>query len=336
MSDSSLSRDDPIGDYNRLGDGHETLLKQAKFAALDVSIQRLQNSKKAFSDGQWALDSVFDFISELDANEQSGLFSDLRKLLRPASVDVPWQSRIALLRAWRDASSNNVAPAVGLANLYVAYAWDARGSDYADRVSEQAWKKFFARTRMAADALRAVEGHAEDCLAWFPTSLVVLKANQQDVGEWYAIFERGIRACPTHWHTYCAGADFHLERWSGSREQFADYLRRAVEVSRQYAGSSVAARVIVSMLDSYQSTVIADVREQDWGLIRAGFNDWIRAYPALSVANNFLMAARCFEDKATARSLIPLIGSTPYTGVWQSWLAKHFDGYGGVRAWAGM
>ncbi len=307
---------------------------EGKYVVLDASLARMQSTGKTLSDGTWAHDAAGAFLSRIDLECHRGVFSDLKQLFRPALADAPWLARLDSLRAWREACPRSITPFVCIANFYLGNAWSARGSSWANEVPDSACKKFFARVRLASDALKAVEARATECLAWFPISLIAVKAQEREVGEWYAVFERGARACPAYWNVYTVGADFHLERWSGSREQLADFLGRAVELSSECGGKSVAARIVWSLLDQYGDTVVGEIAEQDWGLIRAGFGDWLHANPSASVANYFLFASRCVEDKGTARRLLETISTMPYHAVWNTHLAEQFGGFRGVCAWA--
>ena len=334
MTPSSVEYDDPAKEYAKVGRTLDALLLEGKYPVLDASVARLQSTGRSLSDGRWSHDAAVEFLGHVDVESQRGVFSDLMQFLRLSKADVPWQARLETLRAWRDASPKSVAASVCISNFYLHSAWDARGSTWAHEVSDAAWKKFFSRVRFAVDALRAVDVRAEECLAWFPISLLAIKAQERTVGEWYATFERGIKACPTYWNTYTNGADFHLARWSGSREQFADFLRRSVDLSGEYSGKSVAARIVWSLLDHYGENVVDELSEQDWGLIRGGFGDWLQAHPRSSVANYYLIAARCFEDKSTVARLAQTAALKPYGAVWDTHLGEQFGGFRGVCAWA--
>ena len=328
--------DDPHDQWQITGRLHQKLLHDRKFDALELSLDRLRDSAATFSDGDWKHAASIDYLGSIDAEYDDGVLADLVRFLRPSSKEKPWQSRIELLREWRQAKPASTAAAVSLAHLYFRYAWFARGGNYSDDVPEAAWKVFFSRVRMASDVLRGVERTVDKCPGWYGCSLLAVKADQREPGEWYSIFERGVSAFPHYWPTYTSGSDFHLSRWSGSPQQMADFLKRSIALTKSTAGASVAARIVWHLLDSYASTVIDELREQDWPTVREGFQDWIKLFPRQSVANYFLLTARAFEDKVTARNLIKTVGATPYPSVWQTHIGARYQGYGGVRAWAGM
>ena len=334
MTPPLIESDDPASQYSKVERTLNALLVEGKYAVLDASLMRLQTAASALSDGRWSHDAADASLGYVDVESQRGVFSDLMQLLRPSMADAPWKKRLEMLKAWRNACPKSVAASVYIADFYLCHAWAARGSDWAHEVSDDAWKKFFARSRLASDALRGVEVRAEECFAWFPISLITIKAQERGVGDWYATFERGAKACPTYWRVYTSGADFHLPRWSGSREQFADFLSRAVDLSREHSGRSVAARIVWSLLDQYGATVVEDLTDQDWALIRGGFSDWVQQHPRSSVVNYFLMAARCFEDNSTAKKLLQTAAPKPYGAVWDTHLGEQFGGFGGVCAWA--
>ncbi len=173
---STVELDDPSGAYSKIGNTIDALLLEGKYAVLDASIARMRSTGKTLSDGRWAHDAVSDFLGRVDTESQRGVFSDLMQLFRPSLAEAPWLSRLELLRAWRDACPKSVAPAVCIAELYLRYAWAARGGGWAHEVADGAWKKFHTRSRLAADSLRAVDARAEECLAWFPIALLAIKA----------------------------------------------------------------------------------------------------------------------------------------------------------------
>lgn len=328
--------DDPHDQWQITGRLHQKLLQDKKFDALEISLDRLRDGTARVSDGDWKYAASIEYLGSVDAEYDDSVLADLVRFLRPSSKDKPWQSRVASLRCWREAKPTSTAAAVALAQLYFGYAWLARGGNYSDDVPEAAWKVFFSRVRMASDVLRSAEQTANKCPSWYGCSLLAVKADQRELGEWYAIFERGVSAFPEYWPTYTSGSDFHLSRWSGSPQQMADFLKRSITLTNSTAGASVAARIAWELLNSYGTTVVDELCEQDWQTIREGFQDWMKLFPRQSVANYFLLTARVFDDKPTARSLIQAIGATPYPSVWQTHLSAHYQGYGGVRAWAGM
>jgi hypothetical protein len=334
VSVNAIESDDPDGQYANAGRALDGLLTAGKLDTLDATLARLQASQRLLSDGRWSLDAAQNFLAYVDTESERGVFTDLMQWMRGSTADKAWSTRLTLLRNWRETNPGSVAASVCIARLYLNYAWHARGGNWAEEVSDAAGKLFFTRARLAADALRGVESRAEECLSWFPVSLITIKAQERGIGEWHAVFERGAKACPNFWHLYTAGADFHLQRWSGSVAQMADYLGRAVALSQATSGRAVAARIAWSLLDGYGDNVVAELREQNWTLIRGGFEDWLHAYPRNSVANYFLFATKCFDDKSAAKRLIVSSDIKPYDAVWNTHLGEQLGGFSGVRAWA--
>lgn len=53
-----------------------------------------------------------------------------------------WQEAISGIEAWREARPDSIAAVLALARVYENWAWNARGSGYADTVAEEQWEQF--------------------------------------------------------------------------------------------------------------------------------------------------------------------------------------------------
>ena len=99
---------------------------------------------------------------------------------------------------------------------YLTYAWMARGSGYADTVSENGWQLLTERLQIAADALeRAWAANPQDpsiCLEMMHVELGQGK-NRNRLETW---FNRGMKLNPSSYNIWYAKLEYLRPRWYGS------------------------------------------------------------------------------------------------------------------------
>ena len=110
------------------------LLKQEKFAQLDCIADRLRATKARFSGGAWKLRN---FYIGLDSPRPG----------HPTQED--WRHHMALIGSWTQLRPHSATAQIALAESYVQYGWDARGSGYVADVSNSGWKIFAQRLEKA-------------------------------------------------------------------------------------------------------------------------------------------------------------------------------------------
>lgn len=109
----------------------------------------------------------------------------------------------------------------------IAWAWQARGNGSASTVSEEAFKLFFRRLKVAEDCLDdATELDADDPTPW--AGLVTLgRARQVGVAETRRRFDEAVRRYPWHRDAHAQLLQQLCRKWSGSHELMHEFAEAA-------------------------------------------------------------------------------------------------------------
>jgi hypothetical protein len=106
---------------------------EKKFEFLEKTASELRKSKALFGEGSWKLKIFYDALEE-----------------RFNHGEEFWQTDIQTYAAWEKSAPSSLTRRIGLINLLTNYAWDARGSGYANDVTEANSQIFHSRLEMAA------------------------------------------------------------------------------------------------------------------------------------------------------------------------------------------
>jgi tetratricopeptide (TPR) repeat protein len=105
------------------------------------------------------------------------------------------------------------------------WAWEARGSGYAETVSPQGFELFFERLAQAeAELYRAAELDPDDPTPWAALVMVGVGAQVGREQLWER-FEQAIRRYPHHWRAHVNMLQGLCDKWGGSHEQMFDFVR---------------------------------------------------------------------------------------------------------------
>lgn len=185
------------------------LLENRSFAALDEKAHLFRSSRARFSrGGGWKI------------------FSFYRTVSNPVE-STDWEQHIALLSSWK-AATDSITAKVALAESYQNWAWELRGSGFADEVDKTVWPAVEAKLQLAWEAIEEAEALEEECHGYYKVRLSMLKSNGAPRDEYEAVFAKAIEYDHTYGYFYTEKATYLLPRWSGKP---GDVAKFAEEVS---------------------------------------------------------------------------------------------------------
>jgi len=109
------------------------------------------------------------------------------------------------------------------------YAWDARGSGWANSVTQEGWKLFNERlTQARAELERVRDGYP---LSWQARKCLIPVAMGLNLPRQYAMdqFEAAVAICPTDFEAYGAMMYYLEPRWHGSLQELLSFGRRCAK-----------------------------------------------------------------------------------------------------------
>lgn len=286
----------------------QQLLSQHSYDELDKAAERARSHRSRASGGIWQLYLFYDAIGKA-ANEDPQLMSELKR--------------------WADARPQSVTARVALAQAYLHKGFQARGSGFADTVTDSGWTALSNGADSAAAWLQKASQIGNDPhinYLW----MGIAGAQGWDRQRTRQLFEHALSEEPGYYHTFRQYANYLLPKWYGEDGQ-AEAL--AEELQQRVGGNEGL------FLYFEVATVIGcdcggsdpKLQRMSWDKIRDGFAALQQLYGANNRDNNrFAFLAYAHGDKPAAQAVFAKISDSDDT-VWRSRSA-----YDTARAWALM
>jgi hypothetical protein len=247
----------------------------------------------------------------------SRLSTGLRKLEMSENV-------ISILDYYAEQSPNSYLPFLAQGDFYTNYAWQARGSGYANTVSKEGWEKYGERLGVAEEfLLRAYELNPTDPRA--PSELMTIaKALSYEPEEMEKWFKTAIAVDPRYYRPYTNKLNYLMPKWYGSKEEMFAFARQCSETS------PAASRVGLILLDAHDEMFwrSGDTKEERkkyyqqphvWGEIKVTYKEFLGKHPDSRWDRNFLAKSACRAlDYEEARRQFEIIGDNFEEEVWGS------------------
>jgi hypothetical protein len=277
------------------------LLKQADFDKLDALAAGHRSSKECYADGTWKLAFVYDGTTTVSSTDE------------PA-----WQARQKLIQDWMDAKPESVTARVAMARFLRDYAWNARGSGYANTVSDKSWQLFGQRLNQSAQILREARQLKETCPIYWSTLMGVALGLQTDKGDFNTIFNQAIQTNPDYHYYYMTRATFLLPRWYGAEGEWEKDLTSSADRIGGADGDMVYAQVVWSVHQYGDSKNVFDENKSiSWERVDRGFDAIIKRFPdSLAAKNERAHLAGLVGDKEKARQYFKATEGKVDLSVW--------------------
>jgi hypothetical protein len=221
------------------------------------------------------------------------------------------------IEQWIAAEPQSTLPLLVRGAHGVHWAWEARGAARADQTSEEQFREFFRRLKMAENCLDAViERDPSDATAW---SFLVTSGmgRQLDRAEVERRFAGAVARHPWHLRAHNAMLQYLCEKWYGSHEDMFAFARQAA--AKAPAGSPLAGLVADAHIEYWldlpsgddakymsQPEVIAELNAAaDQSVRHPAFQrrpGWLRIH------NTFAFAFVCAGDWRSAAQQFDIIG----------------------------
>ena len=240
----------------------------------------------------------------------TGLFAAHRK----------WDDYRKRLERWRSEQPQSRGAVLAAAAYWLAYAWDARGSGYANTVSPEGAALFRDRVRKALRVLDEAPSTARDNPVWYQLKLSGQLYTGSAQEEMDATLEAGTVAFPRYWPLRLLRLSGLHPRWRGSFEAIDTYIAR--QVTKVDGEEQAVLYTRLYWATQQLLTPPASVFEQthaDWVTMAAGFRTMQKQFP-ISFWNrqNFAVFACRAGDAASYRELRPGIEEFIHHDAWQA------------------
>jgi hypothetical protein len=227
---------------------------------------------------------------------------------------------------WLAAEPHSTLPLLVRGAHAVNWAWHARGGKTADHTSQDQFREFFRRLRLAENCLdEVVERDPDDTTAW-AFLIRSARGRQVDRAEAQRRFDAVVKRRPHHRMAHEQMLQYLCKKWFGSHEEMFDFARSAA--TKAPAGSPLGALVATAHIERWldlpsgddvaymtQPEVIADLRAAADASVRHPYFRRRPGWPALH--NTFAFAFACAGDWAFAAEQFDMIGDRVTEWPWQ-------------------
>ena len=277
------------------------LIAKRDFGALDDLGRKWRKENRTFANGATALRSFY---------------SGLENISRDAS-DSDFESRIAVFKEWMAEKPESVTPRVALAEVLLDFAWKARGSGYADTVTEEAGRLMKERLAMAHTVLADARKLKETCPRWWPAAQSIALGEGPKLQDYKALCEEGLSLDPSNQTIYLYQS-YHLQpRWYGKKGDWERFAAETAKIVGGDEGEMLYARIIWYLNGKGLFHNIFSDSEVKWSRVKRSFDALLTKYPeSLSLMSEYAQLACNAADWRKARELFGRIGGRVDRSVW--------------------
>ena len=275
------------------------LVESRDFTALDSVGADFLKSKERDAEGGWKLGDFYDSF-ELRDNLPTPL----------------WERRRGFLEEWIAAKPESQTARIALAQFYIDYAWRARGSGYADTVTEEGWRLMGERLEKSGNSL----GEAAEKLTitdpmFFQTGLKVLLGAGGSPDSFDGLVAGSLEIAPDYWGSLSARAYSLLPRWHGETGDWEAFAKFIAEENDPYGKEQYA--FIVLQRHAFDSSSV-DPRRLDWDLFKKSVRELFEKYPeAVTNISRAAFIATVADDRDFAKECFALLGDRCVPAVWK-------------------
>jgi hypothetical protein len=257
------------------------------FELIERAAGEARTSKEKLPGGVWKLQLIY---------------AGLDQPYSPHS-DSEWKQHLALLEQWTAAKPNSITAKVALASCENHFAWNARGTGYANAVSDENAELFEERLKETEKILWSVNGE-KTCPVWYSVMQQVALAEGWDRESYESLFADSIALEPTFYDFYRQKLIYLLPQWHGAPGELEAYMN-SFAVKQDKADSAMLHFMLNESLGSFEPTE-RDKPSAYYSVLKQGYLDLRKAYGVTERDQNWIFhKAMATNDRAFAEQLFP-------------------------------
>jgi len=275
----------------------EKLLREKNYEELEKVAAAWRKPEARMLDGRWNLSVFYNTLAKTTEYTDKG-FAETRQKLEE----------------WRQKRPHAIEPVILLAKLEGSYAWFARGSGWANTVTEEGWRLMGERLDKAKSLLDSISDRRLECPQWTNAMQTVALGQGWPDGKVKGMLAEATAAWPDYWPYYAAEAHRLLPRWGGAPGEWEKY-------SRSFPGGlgkELSARIPWSNQWAYHNLF----RDADipWPQMKEGFERMVQRYPeSTRTKSAFAVFAGMANDREICKRLLDELGDKVNMEFWISW-----------------
>jgi len=283
--------------------GIRSQVQQGDFKSLEAQASDYRAHQSHFPNDYWKLRAFYVACGELSVKES----------------DAAWLDQINRLQQWAAQDTNSITPLLALAEAYRGYGWFARGSDTADKVTDEGARLLEERLGQSFSCLR----QAKKLLANEPDSAfyaialrVCLGANvKREVYE--RIFAEGVAHTPDNTAIYEYKSYYLLPRWYGEPGEWETFARAMSRRNDLPGNAEIFARCALYLRDLGLFYDEFSATDDSWNDLKTSFHALEADYPdSLEIKSVFCLISAKLCDYQEARAQMQLLHQQVDLSVW--------------------
>jgi len=275
-----------------------SLLEAGKFEQLDCLADSVRTDKERFPGGMWKIHAIYIGLA--------------KPPLHPTQED--WDTHLGLLQRWVSTTPDSITARVALAESNVHYGEDARGTGFADTVSESGWRLLAERAAKAKQILEEASTLSAKDPEWYLAMQYIALDQDWEPSARQTLLEQAIKFEPAYYYYYRVYANSILPQWGGEEGEVAAFLKKASDQIGGDAGDILYFRVAGNVVCGCQTDQRLNL---SWPRILKGF-DAVEKQSGAAPENWNLLAhmAVSFNDALVANKLFVRIGDQWSEDIW--------------------
>jgi hypothetical protein len=291
------------------------LIDAKDYAGLDTLANDLRKSKIETTDGVWHL-SMFYRVLTYE-------YTDFK-----AVPEKSWMERQVFLNKWVQTNQVSITARVALARFWKNFAWQARGTGYADIVNDAQWSLFDGRLKKAGEILLQARPLQAKCPVWWETMHFVALGQGWKVADYNALFEEAVKFDPSYTQFYNNKVMYLMPRWYGKEGEWQKFAAQAADKIGGEAGDILYARIGWRVHQrGFYPGFLRDAG-YSWPRMKKGLQLLSQKHrESIAPASELAYLAYQAQDRESAKAMFLRTGLLADRGTWQNDSARF------MRAW---
>jgi hypothetical protein len=290
----------------------QQLLVEQKFTQLDCIADAARSSKSRFAGDRWKLNVLYWAISAPQGH----------------ATEEDWTTHLGSLKRWVSAKPESITARVALADAYTAYAWDARGKETSDTVTQNGWKLFGERIQKAKETLVQASKLKNKCQHWYSVMQTVALAEGWDLARATRLFDEAVAFEPEYYYYYRNHANYLKPQWYGEEGDAEKFAEQAADRAGGRKGDILYFQIANELICRCSSD--SALKLMSWPRIQKGADELEKQNgPSLTNLNFLAYVAIKESDSVVARRMFSRIGEDWDKDTWRT--RAYFDS---SRTWA--
>lgn len=270
---------------------------ERKFDFLEEKANGFRRNKELFPDGSWKLTHFYEAVGNRFHSGDAGFLKDL-----------------ATFEAWEKDFPDSTTRRVALVDFLVDYAWHARGTGYANTVTNQGWQLMGERLGHAWKISQTLRQGEEKDPVGYQMAIIAAMGLGLEAAEFESILSESRSHFPTYYPVEASRAYSLLPRWLGKKGDWEAFALKAADV-KGGLGDETYVRILMDLKRFY-----ADIfRDSDalWSKAEHGLEILSEKYPdSLEIQNYCAYFSVLARDREMASEYFDKLGDAFVPSVW--------------------